>query len=432
MVPPITTTRCPSSPEVLLAGMVNPRARRHPSLKATERRLSEACVALKPAGALARRKSRFSAIADYRPGNLPPGEPAPGELHRAIERGPWVDTNEVRVLSAGTALPGQPVDNAALARRFGMDELWQQWVDVFIGTGTRYLCKDLASGVASETLADLAARAGRQAIASAGLSADDIDVLVMSTATPDALMPATVNMAAEQLGLNGLPTYQLQTGCAGAIQALDVARGMLLTGERRTALVIGGDVCTKHFDLELDLAKLSPAELVNIVLFGDGAGAAVLTTEPVPGSVVLRRVLNRLTGTGRPPGHTLEWFGLADRASAQPAASEDYKAIEESVPVMSAEILAELLDDLDWKDDDVDFLLPPQLSGRMTALIVERLGLPHADEISVVAETGNNGNALPFLQLERVLGRMTTGDRAVAVAVESSKWLKAGFALEKS
>jgi 3-oxoacyl-[acyl-carrier-protein] synthase-3 len=343
-----------------------------------------------------------------------------------------VDTNEVRVLSAGTALPGQPVDNAALARRFGMDELWQQWVDVFIGTGTRYLCKDLASGVAGETLADLAARAGRQAIASAGLSADDIDVLVMSTATPDALMPATVNMAAEQLGLNGLPTYQLQTGCAGAVQALDVARGMLLTGERRTALVIGGDVCTKHFDLELDLGKLSPAELVNIVLFGDGAGAAVLTTEPVPGSVVLRKVLNRLTGTGRPPGHTLEWFGLADRASAQPAASEDYKAIEESVPVMSAEILAELLDDLDWKDDDVDFLLPPQLSGRMTALIVERLGLPHADEISVVAETGNNGNALPFLQLERVLGRMTTGDRAVAVAVESSKWLKAGFALEKS
>ncbi|MEU4245489.1 3-oxoacyl-ACP synthase III family protein [Actinoplanes sp. NPDC026619] len=343
-----------------------------------------------------------------------------------------MDTNEVRVLSAGTALPGQPVDNAALARRFGMDELWQQWVDVFIGTGTRHLSKDLASGVPSETLADLAARAGRSALASAGLTGDDIDLLVMSTATPDALMPATVNMAAEQLGLNGLPTYQLQTGCAGAIQALDVARGMLLTGERRTALVIGGDVCTKHFDLELDLATLSPAELVNIVLFGDGAGAAVLTTEPVPGSVVLRKVLNRLTGTGRPPGHTLEWFGLADRAVAKPAASEDYKAIEESVPVMSAEILAELLDDLDWKDDDVDFLLPPQLSGRMTALIVERLALPHAEEISVVAETGNNGNALPFLQLERVLGRMTTGDRAVAVAVESSKWLKAGFALEKS
>lgn len=84
-----------------------------------------------------------------------------------------------------------------------------------------------------------------------------------------------------------------------------------------------------------------------------------------------------------------------------------------------------------WKRDDLDYLLPPQLSGRMTARIVEAMDAPGAAEISVVRDIGNTGNALPFFQLERLLPRMTSRQRAVAVAVESSKWIKSGFALEK-
>ncbi|MET8044688.1 3-oxoacyl-ACP synthase III family protein [Micromonospora sp. NPDC005215] len=338
---------------------------------------------------------------------------------------------ETYLLSAGAALPGPAVDNAALARRFGMDTLWEQWVDVFVGTRQRHLCVDLASGELHSNLAELATAAAQQALKSADLTPDDIDVIVMSTATPDQLMPATVNVVADQLGVNDLPTYQLQTGCAGAVQALDVAQALLTTGRHRTALVLGGDVCAKYFDLSLDLAALPPAQLINVVLFGDGAGAAVLSSEPGPGRVVIRRLLNRLTGRGRAPGHVLDWFGLADRDSLRPAATEDYKAIEESVPRMAGEILRELLDDLGWQDDDVDYLLPPQLSVRMTSRIVDQLGLPGALEVSCISETGNNGNALPFLQLERLLRRMAGGDRAVGLAVESSKWLKAGYALEK-
>jgi 3-oxoacyl-[acyl-carrier-protein] synthase-3 len=342
-----------------------------------------------------------------------------------------LDLSEIRMLGAGSALPGPPIDNGALAKRFGMDETWREWVDVFIGTRYRHLCVDLETGIVAGSLAELAATAGRRALEAAGLTPDDVDVLVLSTATPDQLMPATVNMVAERLGVNNLPTYQLQTGCSGAVQALDVARTMLSTGRHRTALVIGGDVCAKHYDPSLDLRTLAPAELVNIVLFGDGAGAVVLTAEPVEGSVALRGLLNRMTGTGRPPGHVLDWFGLADRDSARPPAAEDYKAIEESVPAMATEILIELLDELDWKEEDVDYLLPPQLSGRMTALIVDRLDVSGAREVSCVQQTGNNGNALPFMQLERLLPRMVAGDRAVGIAVESSKWIKSGFALEK-
>ncbi|TYK52461.1 3-oxoacyl-ACP synthase III family protein [Actinomadura decatromicini] len=338
---------------------------------------------------------------------------------------------DIHVLSAGSALPGPPIDNAALARRFGMDRLWVEWVDTFIGTRTRHLAVDLDSGEVRYSLADLAESAARHALTTASVDPGEVDVIVLGTATPDKLMPATVNVVADRLGIDEVQSYQLQSGCAGAVQALDVGRRLLASGEHRVALVLGGDVCAKHFDLGVDLAELKPSELVNVVLFGDGAGAAVLTTEPVPGSAAIPRVVNRLVGLDRAPGQVLEWFGPAERPSGRVAVQEDYKAIETSVPTMAAEVLKELLDDLGWQSGDVDYLLPPQLSGTMTARIVEVLRTPGAKEVTRVRETGNNGNAMPFLQLEQALADMVSGDRAIGIAVESSKWIKAGFALEK-
>ncbi|MFD5753186.1 3-oxoacyl-ACP synthase III family protein [Streptomyces sp. NPDC127033] len=330
--------------------------------------------------------------------------------------------------SIGTALPGDPVDNATLSKVLGINE---EWIDVFIGTRTRHFARDLGTGEVRWSLADLCAQAAERALAAPGADPSEIEFIVLGTATPDTLMPATVNHVADQLGLDQVPTFQLQSGCAGAVQALGVARSMIASGQYRTGLVIGGDVCTKHLDLQRDVSGAAPGDLVNYVLFGDGAGAAVLTDEPRGQRVALRHVLNRFTGLGRKPGQVIEWFGLADRYDDRQALTEDYKAIEESVPVMAAEILWEMLGELDWEADQLDYLLPPQLSGRMTRRITEELDVPTAKDISCVADTGNNGNALPFLQIEKLLERMSAGERALAVAVESSKWIKAGFALEK-
>ncbi|MFG2170710.1 3-oxoacyl-ACP synthase III family protein [Streptomyces niveus] len=330
--------------------------------------------------------------------------------------------------SVGTALPGDPVDNATLSKVLGINE---EWIEVFIGTRTRYFARDLGTGVVRWSLADLCAQAAERALAAPGVDPSEIEFIVLGTATPDTLMPATVNHVADQLGLDQIPTFQLQSGCAGAVQALGVAQSMIASGQYRTGLVIGGDVCSKHLDLQRDVSGAAPGDLVNYVLFGDGAGAAVLTDEPRGQGVALRQVLNRFTGLGRAPGQVIEWFGLADRYDDRQALVEDYKAIEESVPVMAVEILWEMLGELDWEADQLDYLLPPQLSGRMTHRITEELDVPTATDISCVADTGNNGNALPFLQIEKLLERMSGGERALAVAVESSKWIKAGFALEK-
>lgn len=341
-----------------------------------------------------------------------------------------VDTPHIRILSVGTALPGPPVDNAALARRFGMDPLWEQWVDAFIGTRNRHLAVDIETGEIRDSLSGLGEAAARRALEGAGVRPDEVDLVVMATATPEQLMPATVNVICDRLGIDDVPTYQLQSGCSGAVQALDVAHQMLRTGRHRTALVIGADVLARFYDCDAELAKVPPDQLVNYVLFGDGAGAAVLSTDPAAGRCELVSVRTRLTGLNREAGATLEWFGPVDRHSERPAATEDYKAIERHVPEMADETLRELLDDLDWREEDVTYLLPPQLSGRMTRRIVERLGVAGAEEVSCVNTTGNNANALVFFQLERALERLAPGERAIGIAIESSKWIKAGFALE--
>ncbi|GAA2163933.1 3-oxoacyl-ACP synthase III family protein [Actinomadura napierensis] len=339
--------------------------------------------------------------------------------------------SDIGIVSAGTGLPGDAIGTAALAERFGFGAPWEHWVNTFIGTTSRHLAIDLETGEARATLADLGEEAGRSALESAGLEPGDIDLVVMGTATPDLLMPATVNVIADRLGIDGVPSFQLQSGCSGAVQAMDVASGLLSTGRYRTALVLGGDVCAKHVVPDADFSRLPPAELVNLVLFGDGAGAVVLRREPEPGAALLRGLFTRLVGLGRDPGQTLAWFG-ANRTFDQPAATEDYKAIEERVPVMAVEVLKELLENLEWSEADLRYLLPPQLSGRMSALIGERLAVPHAQQITRVNEIGNCGNGLVFVQLERALEAMGPGDRAVGVAIESSKWIKSGFALERT
>jgi len=339
-----------------------------------------------------------------------------------------VSTAQTYIASIGTALPGDPVDNQELAKRLGVDA---EWIELFIGTRTRHFAVDLDTGEQYRTLAELGAEAAAAALASSGLDPADIGFVVLGTATPDALMPATVNIVADRLGLDHLPTYQLQSGCAGALQALDLGHTLVRSGLHGAGLVIGGDVCAKHLQVGADYSTLPSSELVNFVLFGDGAGAAVLTAEPTGARLAVRHVLNRLTGLGRAPGQTVEWFGAADRHLDKQAISEDYKAIEEAVPAMSAEILWELLDELDWDVAALDYLLPPQLSARMTSRIVERMDVPTAREISCVADTGNTSNALPFMQMSRLLDHIQTGQRAIGVAVESSKWIKAGFAVEK-
>jgi 3-oxoacyl-[acyl-carrier-protein] synthase-3 len=333
----------------------------------------------------------------------------------------------MRLCSAAGALPGEPVDNAELEARLGLSA---EWVDRFVGTRTRHF----AGGTAD--LADLCASAARTSLASAGADARTMDFVVLATATPDALMPTTAAVVADRLGISGVPVLQLQSGCSGTVQALALAEALLVSGARR-GLVLGGDVCTKHLALDRDFRRMPPAELVNYVLFGDGAGAAVVAAGDGEGTACVA-VRHRPVRPGLAPGQRVEWYGAADLGSAEPVppVSEDYQAVRRLVPELARQEAEQLLALVGWSGQDLDHLLPPQLGGlmteRITAELRSGLGARRAAEVSCVAATGNTGNALLLLQLERLLSRISPGEKALALCVESSHWISAGLALEAS
>lgn len=335
---------------------------------------------------------------------------------------------KVRLLSVGTFLPNAPISNEKIEQRFAVNA---EWIELAIGNRTRHLVMDLDSGAINYTLADMCAIAALEAIHKAGLDTDDIDFIVMGTATPDKLMPATVNLVAEKLGIDKVSTYQVQSGCAGAMQAIDMATQFLRLERHKVGLVIGGDVCAKYIDLDRDFSQLASSELVNYALFGDGAGAAVLSNDARASGPEVVWTLNRCEGMNRDSGQELNWLGsrLADAQAVQPLV-EDYKAIESNVPVMSGEVMQEILAAMGWEMDAVDWFMTPQLAGHMSDKIIESMGVARGKALNCVADTGNNGNALPFLQLDMLLDRIAAGQSAIGVAIESSKWIKGGIALQ--
>jgi 3-oxoacyl-[acyl-carrier-protein] synthase III len=338
-------------------------------------------------------------------------------------------------------LPGAPVSNGEMAERLGLHE---KWLDRMTGNRVRHFCDpDGADGVPRNT-GDLATEAGARALAAAGLDAEDLDFLILTTGSPDALMPATVNVVADRLGIDGVPTFQLTSGCAGALQGLYVARALIASGLRR-GLVIGADSVVRLWPALDGDQPVRPAELANFALFGDGAGAAVVQDgdgdDTRDGLVVEHAVLETL-GRGRTPAQVVRWYGaegapFVDAPDGtkvrEPMGEEDYRAISQDVPGFAAGVLDKVLASSGWQLDEVDYVLVPQLNGVMSEKIREQLGVAADRSVSCVADTGNSGNALPFIQLSRAMRRIEDDGRdearVIVTTVESSKWIVAGLGL---
>jgi 3-oxoacyl-[acyl-carrier-protein] synthase-3 len=325
----------------------------------------------------------------------------------------------------GLCTPGKPVSNTALAQRFALNE---EWISLYLGNQSRYFATDLNSGVQHYSLMDIARQAAIAAIDNAQIDKSKIDFIILATATPDKLMPATVNEVAHDLEMFNIPTYQLQSGCCGAMQALNLANDLLSVGRYRYGLVIGADICNKFIDPLKDYSDSLASEIINFALFGDGAGAVVLTANADESPLAITHLQYRMTESTLPAGQIVNWQG--SRIIEQEMLREDYKNIETHVPLIAEEQLGRMLSALEATPDEIDWFLVPQLSGRMTARLIDALRLPTEKTINCVAQTGNNGNALLLFQLSHLLETFQPGQRAIALTVESSRWLSGGLALQ--
>ncbi|MFF3838320.1 3-oxoacyl-ACP synthase III family protein [Streptomyces sp. NPDC001930] len=346
----------------------------------------------------------------------------------------------VRLLSVGTALPGTPVDNAMLASTFHRARARAERIGSATGIDTRHLGFDIETGKQNYSLVDLGSEAGGKALWAARLRPHNIDLVVLGTSAPGELSLPAVDLVAARLGIHHVvTTLQIRSGCAGAVQAFSIARRLLICGRHRTALVIGAEVTPSPYTPGVRADAHDPSRLLDILVLGDGAGAAILTTDPAGHEHAAGGALLSYAGSNHASERIVEWHGAggldgprpqepAERGT--PPTHGEGEAADDSAADLAAETWGELLQTLQWDEDDIDFLLPPQVSHHTAGRVTRLLAVPDTQQITCVREIGNTGNAALFFQLQQLLPRMGAGDRAVGVSVEPGRRIKSGLAVE--
>lgn len=297
-----------------------------------------------------------------------------------------------QVAGCGAYLPERIVTNIELADRLDTSD---EWIRQRTGIGERRVA---APG---ELTSDLAVRAGEKALASAGLRACDLDLLVVATATPDNTFPATATKVQARLGMSRGAAFDVQAVCAGFIFALSVADNALRLGQARTALVIGAETFSRILDWN---------DRSTCVLFGDGAGAlvlrAVLGSSP-GGRFVLS---NHLHSDGCQYEILYVDGGPSSTRSTGLLRMHGREVFRQAVEHLS-EVVDEALRANDLTAADIDWLVPHQANSRIIDGIGRKLGLPPDRIVMTIERHANTSAASIPLALEAAVddGRIKPG-----------------------
>ena len=306
------------------------------------------------------------------------------------------------IAGTGSALPARCVPNAELAAKLDTSD---EWIVERTGIRQRYIAGE------GETTATLGADAARAALAAAGIAAGDIGLIVLATATPDNTFPATATKVQALLGIEDCVAFDVGAVCSGFLYALSVADAMLRTGAanggRRHALVIGAETFSRILDWE---------DRATCVLFGDGAGAVVLSRDDAPGD---RGILaSRLHADGR-HGELLYVDGGPSTTQTVGHLRMAGREVFRHAVVNLAAVLGEVLGDVGLSEADIDWLVPHQANARIIDATARKLGLDPARVVVTVDRHANTSAASVPLALDAAVrdGRIARGDVVVLEAM---------------
>jgi 3-oxoacyl-[acyl-carrier-protein] synthase-3 len=286
-----------------------------------------------------------------------------------------------QVAGCGAYLPERIVTNLELADRLDTSD---EWIRQRTGIGERRVA---APG---ELTSDLAVRAGEKALANAGVSAGDLDLLIVATATPDNTFPATATKVQARLGMSRGAAFDVQAVCAGFIFALSVADNALRLGQARIALVIGAETFSRILDWD---------DRGTCVLFGDGAGALVLkaVSASSPGG---RFVLsNHLHSDGRQYDILYVDGGPSSTRSTGLLRMQGRDVFRQAVQHLS-EVIDEALRANHMTAADIDWLVPHQANSRIIDGMGRKLGLSPEKIVMTIERHANTSAASIPLALE--------------------------------
>ncbi len=306
-----------------------------------------------------------------------------------------------RIIGTGSYLPDIVVTNFDLEQRMDTSDIW---IRERTGIERRHILPEGQSNV------DMAEHASRAAIAAAGLTPRDIEMISYGTTTPDLIFPNAGVLLQDRLGCHGGPAFALEAACSGFIYALAVADKFVRTGSVRRALVVGSEVLSRIVDQN---------DRSTAILFGDGAGAVVLEASEQPGIISTHlhadgsyKHLMYCTGG---PSHGAAPGAMAAGDFVRMAGSEVFKL----AVTLLGRVVDETLAANGLQKAAIDWLVPHQANMRIIQAVAKKLSLPMARVIVTVQDHGNTSTASVPLALDVGVrdGRIKRGDMLLLEAL---------------
>ena len=297
-----------------------------------------------------------------------------------------------KILGTGRCLPDKVVTNADLEK---MVDTTDEWIRSRTGIERRHIVSD------GETNGDLSDGAARAALVAAGVTADDIDLVIVATTTPDQVFPNMGCLLQERLGIHGAPAFSLEAACSGFIYGLSLADKFVRSGEARCVLLVGCETLSSIVDW---------SDRQTCVLFGDGAGAVVLGAADEPGLIK-----TRLGADGQykdllffPSGVSKGFDALKSGTDfVQMKGNEVFRVAVNTL----GNVARETLELAEVAQEELDWLIPHQANIRIIQATAKKLGLPMEKVVLTVQDHGNTSTASVPMALDVAVrdGRVKRG-----------------------
>lgn len=305
-----------------------------------------------------------------------------------------------KIIGLGYYAPEKIYDNAYME---SIVETNDEWITQRTGIKERRIAAD------DEYTSDLATRAAERALADAGLDAKDLDLIILTTVTPDYFTPATACVLQKNIGADNAAAFDLNAACSGFVTAMTVADQFLSNGTYKNVLVVSADVLSKATDYK---------DRSTCILFGDGAGAAVMSAEK--GGILSSWIGAR--GEGGDKLTSLAYYNNAEETEKRISHNKSTiwmagsEVMKFAVKIM-AEAAEKVVADAGLTMDDVDIIIPHQANVRIVDSAAKRMGItPDRMFINVDRYGNTSGASIPIALCEaREAGRLKRGDKAILV-----------------
>jgi len=304
-----------------------------------------------------------------------------------------------RIVGTGSYLPDKILTNAELER---MVDTTDQWIVERTGIRQRHIAGD------HETTCSMGVESARRALAAAGIAAEQVDLIVFATTTPDLVFPSCACLLQERLGIHGCPAFDVQAVCTGFVYALAITDKFIRAGTSRCALVVGSETMSRIVDW---------TDRSTCVLFGDGAGAVVVTASDEPGIIS-----SHLHADGQyknllcvPAGISVGYDKVqAGQAYTHMQGSEVFKVAVTTL----GRIVDETLEANSLQKTDIQWLVPHQANIRIISAMAKKLGMSMDHVVVTVDRHGNTSAASVPLAFDEAV-RSTRIRRGDTVLMEA-------------